>query len=158
MTEMNRRLFCCGSLSCRSFSNRSFCGSSRFFRTASSRRFLSGFLFQHVFVVINQFDKASFCVITQTVTGFQDTGISSGAIGDLYGDFFEQLRNRLFVLQIAEHYSSRVGSVFFCTVDQGFNVYSQCFRFCQRSEDSFVKNQRRSHIGQQGVAVRFRTS
>ena len=63
-------------LSCRSFfscsrsSNRSFScyRSSSFFlsscRTTRTRSFLNSFFFQHVFVVVNQFDNTHFCVIT----------------------------------------------------------------------------------------------
>ena len=65
--------------------------------------FLSSCSLSHVFIVIYQFDKAHFSIITQTMTCFDDTSITTRTICYFYRDFFEQLRYSKLILQVAKY-------------------------------------------------------
>ena len=113
------RGFLCSSFSnrcfgCSCFSSRCFSGSSRcrLLRTTGASCFFSSSL-SHVLIIVNQFDKAHFSVISQTVTGFDNTGITSRTICNLYRDFLEEFSNGIFVLQIAEYYTTRISCIVF---------------------------------------------
>lgn len=153
-----RKLFCCRGFCLRCFCLRSFdSGSivfgSRLARTASASCLLCSFVFEHSFVVVNELDKACFCVITEAVAGFEDTCVSTGTIGDFLRNLLEEDSNSLFVLEIAEDKTTVGSRVVLGAVDKRFGINSQGFSFCQSSEDSLVKDKRDGHVGKERIAV-----
>ena len=81
-------LFCGGSFCCRSLSSRSLgCGSCLFGVALAAAAGAAGFLcrvvLEHCLIVVNEFNEASLSVVTKTVAGFEDTGVSTVAVSDL---------------------------------------------------------------------------
>ena len=91
---------------CFCFRNRSFsCRSSRFgcsgrllTRTSCLRSFLRSRFLQHVFVVVNQFNEAHRSVITQTVTGLDNPGVTTRTVSNFLSHFLEKFRYSVFIL------------------------------------------------------------
>lgn len=91
-------------------------------RAAGAALLLGLVVFEPVLVVVHQLDEAGLGVVAQTVAGFEDTGVASGTVGDLLGDFTEELGDGFLVLEVGEHQTAVGHGVFLGAVDQGFGV------------------------------------
>ena len=116
---------------------------------------LSLLLGEHSFVVVNKLNEASLGGVTQTIAQFKDAGVTAWTIGNLLRDVLEELGNGFFALEVAEHYAARSGIIGLSTIDDGLGIDAKSLGLGQSGEDSLVKNQRGSHIGQHSVAMRF---
>lgn len=100
------RLFGCGGVGCGSFDGSLDGGSGGLFATAATGAALLRAFFlggKECFVVVNEFDEAHLGVITETVAGFEDAGVTSGAVSDFLRDFAEKFGNSIFVLEVREN-------------------------------------------------------
>ena len=149
-------LFGGGSLGCGCFGSRGCFGGGRGLAGTACAAFLFGLLvLEHILVVVYQLDEAGLGVVAQAVAGLEDTGVASGTVGDLLGDFAEEFGDGFLVLEIGEYQAAVGHGVFFGAVDQGLGVHTQGFSLCQGGEDSLVFDKRNGHVGQQGVAMGF---
>ena len=121
---------------------------------ARTTNFLLGFLCsEHVFVVVNKFHHAHFCVITQTVSCSQYAGISTWSVTNLNNYITEKLGYSFLVLEVAENNPAVVSRVVLCLSDQRFDINSQSLCLCNCREYTLMQNQRRCHIRQQSLSV-----
>ena len=149
------RLFCggClwslgGSFSC------SFSSGSCFFTAAAACLRLAGFgILKHGLVVVYQLDEAGLGVVTETVAGFENAGVSAGTLADFLSNFLEEYLHGLFVLEVAEDEAAVGHCIFLGTVDNGLGVNAESLSLCQRGVDTLVEDERDGHIGQQRRTV-----
>lgn len=118
----------CGSFSCSCFSSRSSLG-SRLARTTRTGSLFSGL--SHIIVEVYQLDEAHLRSVISTETGLDDAGIATGTVANLCNYFTEQFRYGNFVLQIAEHYTTRVGSILLCFGDQRLSILLSALAFAR---------------------------
>ena len=95
---LSNRGFGNGSLGDRSLNGFSLLGTT----TASRLGLLLSKGFQHVLVVVNEFDDGHSRVVTVTDAGLQDAGITTRAVGNLLRNLAEKFINSLFAVEIAE--------------------------------------------------------
>lgn len=149
------RLFCGGCLGSLggSFSS-SFSSGSYFFTAAAACLRLAGFgILKHGLVVVYQLDEAGLGVVTETVAGFENAGVSAGTLADFLSNFLEEYLHGLFVLEVAEDEAAVGHCIFLGTVDNGLGVNAESLSLCQRGVDTLVEDERDGHIGQQRRTV-----
>ena len=91
--------------------------------------------------------EAGLGVIAQTVAHLQDTCVAAGTVEHLAANFAEEFGDGDLVLKVAEDYAAGVHGVVLALGDEGLNVLLQCLSLGQSRSDSFVLNQRASHVG-----------
>ena len=121
--------------------------------TASGLGFFLGERFQHVLVVVNEFDDGHCRIVTVTDAGLQDAGVATGTVSNLLRDFAEELVDGLFAVEVAEDNTAVVGGVLFGAIDEGLDIYSECFGLCQRGLNSLLKDERGGHVGEHSNAM-----
>ena len=148
--------FFCGSFGCRSLFCYRCLGRRRLLAAASAGCLLLGL--SHVFVEVNELDEAHFGSVARTETSLDDASVATGTVEHLYANFAEKFGNGDLVLKLAEHYATRIHRVLLALGDEGLNVLLQCLSLGQSRSDSFVLNQRASHVGKHRSSVRSSTA
>ena len=141
---------CNGCLLCGYFGSR--CFSSSLARTTRATRLLFCRL-GHVLIVVNEFDKGHVGTITLTEAEFDDSSVSTRTVGHFLGDVLEQFCYGIFVAQITEHNTTRVGGIVLRLGDEGLDVFLQSLCLGESRSDSFVHDQGHGHVGKHGGSV-----
>lgn len=110
-------LFCGGSLGCGGFGHGSLNGGSCGFLAAAATgaALLGSFRLggEECFVIVNEFDEAHLGVVTKTVTGFEDAGVTTGTVSNFLSYFAEEFRNCILVLEVGEDQAAVSHAVLF---------------------------------------------
>src|SRR5690606_26710656 len=128
---------------------RSSCCTSSLSRTssASSSSFLSWLsIFKHQLIEIYQFDDTHLGIVTQTITGLNDPGISTWSVTHFFCYLSKKHFDSLFALYHRESHPSIVGSIFFSSRNDRFYMFFQLLSLGKRCRNTLVKNQGSTHI------------